>query len=392
MIPYYDERMKDFGLTEEQKEARRTAERFAANEIAPVVEGLEKEARYPVELVDKLGKLGYLGAIVPTEYGGAGLDYLSYGIICEEIARVDWVLASVISVQNSLINTSIINFGTEEQKKNFLTPLASGEKKAAACLTEPCGGTDLASLETTAVKKGDEYVLNGSKIFISHAQHSQVFYVLATVDRSKRHGGICAFLVDSETPGITVKPVPMHTLRRDNICEVHFEDAVVPAKNLLGEEGGGFKVIASALDMGRFSVASRCVGGAQASLDASVKYAMERKQFGVEIGRHQLIQGLIADMITSTSAARLLVYRLGELKQSGIRRASMEASMAKLFASEVNFNAANSAIQIHGGYGLAEEFPVGRYLLEAKVLHIGEGTSQLQRILVAEYALGIRKY
>ena len=386
------ENLKDFGLTEEQKEVRRSVRAFAEKEIAPYVDELEREARYPIEIVRKMAGLGYLGVLIPEKYGGAGLDHVSYGLICEELARVDWVSASVVSVQNSLVNSAIYNFGTDEHKEKYLIPLARGEYQSSACLTEPSGGTDLASIYTTAKRDGDSYILNGSKIFISHAAHAHLLYVIATIDRSLKHKGVCVFIVEKDTPGITIRPVPMHTVRRDNIAEVVFEDAKVPAKNLLGEEGGGFKILGASLDTGRFSVASRCIGQAQACIDASVKYAMERTQFGQEIGKFQQIQQMIADMISKTEAARLLVYQLGRLKDAGVKRASMTASMAKLLASEVCFECASHAVQIHGGYGLAEEFPVGRWLLESKILHLGEGTSQLHRILVAEYALGIREY
>jgi len=386
------ENLMDFGLTNEQKEVRRSVRAFAEKEIAPHVDRLEREGRYPVEIVRKMAGLGYLGVLVPEKYGGAGLDHLSYGLICEELARVDWVSASVVSVQNSLVNSAILNFGTEEQKDRYLRPLARGEYQSSACLTEPSGGTDLASIQTTARRDGDNYILNGAKIFISHAAHAHVLYTIATIDRSLKHKGVCVFIIEKDTPGITIRPVPMHTLRRDNIAEVVLEDVKVSAKNLLGEEGGGFKILGASLDTGRFSVACRCIGQAQACIDASKKYAMERTQFGQEIGKFQQIQQMIADMISRTEAARLLVYQLGRLKDAGVARASMTASMAKLLASEVCFDCAADAVQIHGGYGLAEEFPVGRYLLESKVLHIGEGTSQLHRILIAEYALGIRGY
>jgi alkylation response protein AidB-like acyl-CoA dehydrogenase len=386
------ENLMDFGLTEEQKQVRRSVRAFAEKEIAPYVAQMEREERYPLEIVKKMAELGYLGVMTPEKYGGAGLDHLSYGLICEELARVDWVPASVVSVQNSLVNTAILNFGTEEQREKYLRPLAKGQYQSSACLTEPSGGTDLASIYTTARRDGNKYILNGSKIFISHAAHAHILYVIATIDRALKHKGVCVFIVEKNTPGITIRPVPMHTLKRDNIAEVIFEDVEVPASNLLGQEGGGFKILGASLDTGRFSVACRCIGQAQACIDASLKYAMERTQFGQEIGKFQQIQAMIADMLSKTEAARLLVYQLGRIKDAGIKRASMTASMAKLLASEVCFECASNAVQIHGGYGLAEEFPVGRYLLESKVLHLGEGTSQLHRILIAEYALGIRDY
>lgn len=383
--------LRNFGLTDDQKMIRQMARDFALKEIIPKVDEYEKEARYPRDIIAKMADLGMLGALIPPQYGGAGLDYLSYGIINEEIGRADWVCASVISVQNSLVGSSILRFGTEEQKQKYLVPLAQGKKLSAACLTEPNAGSDLASLESTVVRDGDDYILNGNKIFISHAEFADVFLVLASIDRSKRHKGICAFLVDQKSPGISIRPVPMYTLKRDNIAEVTFQDVRVPKENLLGEEGGGFPVVGAALDTGRYSVAARSVGQAQACVDAALKYANERSQFGQTLANFQMVQQMLADMITSVEASRLLVYRVGQLKDQGVKRASFEASMAKLFATDTCIKVATDAVQIHGGYGLAEEFPVGRWLLESKVLQIGEGTNQLQRVLIAEYALGLRK-
>lgn len=385
------EDMRNFGLTENQKMIRQTTRNFAEKEIRPKVDEYEKEGRYPLPEIKKMAELGLVGPLIPQEYGGAGLDYVSYGIICEELARVDWVCASVVSVQNSLVGSAINKFGTEEQKRKYLVPLGKGHYLSSACLTEPGGGSDLASIQTTVRKDDGGYLLNGSKIFISHAEFANVFFVLASIDRSLRHKGICAFIVENPSPGITVRALPMHTLKRDNIAEVTFEDVRVLDENLLGEEGGGFRVVGSALDTGRFSVAARCVGQAQACLDASLKYANEREQFGQLIGRFQMVQQLLADMIVSVETARLLVYRLGQIKDAGVERASLMASMTKLYASEVATKAALDAVQIHGGYGVAAEFPVGRYVLEAKTLEIGEGTSQIHRNLIAEYALGMRR-
>ncbi|MBI2907724.1 MAG: acyl-CoA dehydrogenase family protein [Chloroflexi bacterium] len=384
--------LHDFGLTENQKMVRAMARDFAEKEILPKVEAYEREGRYPRDILEKMASLGMLGPTVPEKYGGAGLDYVSYGLICEEIARACWICASVISVQNSLVNSGIVKFGTEEQKQKYLVPLARGEKLASACLTEPGGGSDLASLESTITPDGDDYILNGSKVFISHAQHSSVYFVLASIDRTRKHKGICALLVENPSPGITATPLKLRTLKRGNICEVHFDNVRVPRSNLLGEEGGGFRVVGSNLDIGRFSVAARCVGQAQACVDACLKYANERVQFGQTIGHFQMVQRILADMIVSVEAARLMVYRVGQLKDAGLGRASLEASMAKLMASDVCVKACVDAIQVHGGYGFSEDLPVGRFLMEAKVLQIGEGTNELQRALIAEYALGIRSY
>ena len=385
------EELREFELTDDQRAVRRLAEDFAQKELAPFVAGYEERGEWPADKVKRMGELGFLGAIIPPEWGGSGLDYVSYGLICEEVARADWVCASVVSIANSLVGSSLLHYGDESQKERYLRPLAGGRLVASAGLTEPSGGSDLASLKTRAVRDGGHYVLNGSKTFISHASHADIILVLATVDPNLGHRGICAFVMERDTPGLTIRPLALHGIRRGNTCELFFDDARVPAANLVGQEGQGFKVITSALDTGRFSVAARCVGQAQACVDASLLYARQREQFGQEIGRFQMVQQLLADMIVSVEAARQMVYRVGRLKDAGVPRASFEASMAKLFASDVGMKAVLDAIQIHGGYGLAAELPLGRFLQEAKVLQIGEGTNQLHRALIAEYALGYRK-
>jgi alkylation response protein AidB-like acyl-CoA dehydrogenase len=385
-------RMADFDLTPDQREIRRSVRAFAEREILPHVERYEKEARYPTELVQKLGPLGLLGPLIPERYGGSFSDVVSYGVVCEELARVDWVLASVVSVGNSLAASSILKHGTDAQKEAWLPRIASGDCLASACLTEPGGGTDLGNLSTKAERVQGGYVLNGSKVFISHAAHAGLFFVVATLDRAKQHQGITAFLVDPKaTTGVRVQDIPMRTLKRDNLAEVSFEDAFVPTDGLLGPEGGGFPILGSALDMGRFSVAARCVGQAQRALDLSLPYALERHAFGKPIGEFQLVQQKITDMIRRVEQARLLVYRLGRMKDAGVERASLEASLAKLVASEAAVDNALDGIQIFGAYGLAEGYEIGRLLLEAKALTLGEGTSELHTKLIAEYALGMRR-
>ncbi|MFN8523597.1 MAG: acyl-CoA dehydrogenase family protein [Chloroflexota bacterium] len=386
-----DRTHEEVGLTDDQRAVLRAARELARDVIAPRVAELERAATYPLELIRELAKLGFLGSLIPAEYGGAGLDYVSYGLVCEEIAWADWVCASTISIQNSLVGSSIARFGTDAQKRRYLPLLASGEWLSSACLTEPAGGSDLASIQTTATRDGSDYVLRGEKVFISHANHANLFFVLATVDRLLSHRGICAFLVERDTPGLATAPMRMTTLKRGDTGQVTFDDVRVPAEALLGAEGGGFRVVGSALDVGRFSVASRAVGQAQACLDASLAYARQREQFGQEIGRFQMVQALLADMVTQVAAARLLCRRLGQLKDAGVERASVEASTAKLFATDVCMKVASDAVQIHGGYGLTEESTVGRLLQESKVLQIGEGTNELQRTLIAEYALGYRQ-
>ena len=384
--------MMNFGLSDDHKMVRQTTRDFAEKELGPYVEELEEKGEYPIAAAGKLGELGMLGVTIDPKYGGAGMDYLSYGIICEEIARVDWVTASIVSVQNSLVNSVINSFGTEEQKQRFLVPLASGQRFAAAGLTEPRGGSDLVNLVTRATPTGDGYVLNGSKIFISHASFADVYFVLATINPELKHRGITAFVMFRDTPGITVRTVPMRTLHRDNIGEIIFEEVKLGKDAVLGEEGRGFRVVGQALDNGRYSVAARGVGGGQACIEASVKYANERVIGGQPIANYQLVQAKIADMVSSVQAARLLVYQLGRMKDAHAPRTSLEASITKKFATDAAFKCAVEAVEIHGGYGLAAEFPVGRYVLEAKALQTIEGTNDVHTTLIAEYALGIRKY
>lgn len=385
------ERMADFDLTEDQRLVRQTVREFAEHEILPYVEQYEREEQYPLELIQKLVPLGYIAPMIPEQYGGSFIDVVSYGIICEELARVDWVVASVVSVINSLAGGSILRFGSEEQKQRWLPGMTRGEILCSACLTEPGGGTDLGNLKTTATRVDGGWKLNGTKVFISHAAHAGLFFTVASIDLEKKHKGVTAFLVDPKTDGISLGEFPMRTLKRDNLAEVHFEDSFVPDDCVLGEPGGGFPILGSALDMGRYSVAARCVGQSQRTLDLAVAYANEREAFGQRIGEFQMIQQKIADMVCRTEGARAVVYRLGRMKDAGIQRASMEASIAKLMASEANTQNALDAVQIHGGYGVAAEYEVGRHILEAKALEFGEGTSELHRKLIAEYALGIRK-
>jgi alkylation response protein AidB-like acyl-CoA dehydrogenase len=385
------ERMMDFDLTDEQRQVRRSVREFAEKEILPHVETHEREARYPIELIRKLVPLGYFAPMVPERYGGSFIDVVTYGLICEEIARVDWVVASVISVTNSLVVGSILRFGTPAQKERWLVPIARGDLLTSACLTEPGGGTDLANMATTATRAEGGWRLNGTKVFISHAAHAGLFFVVASIDRGEKHRGVTAFLVDPRTPGIAIGEFPMRTLKRDNLAEVHFADAFVPDDGVLGQPGQGFPVLGSALDMGRFSVAARCVGQAQRCIDLALPYALEREAFGQKIGEFQLIQQKIADMVCRTQQARHVVYQLGRMKDAGIERCSMESSMAKLLASRAAVQNALDGMQIFGGYALSAEYEIGRLLLEAKSLEFGEGTSELHTKLIAEYALGIRK-
>lgn len=386
------DRLADFDLTLEQREVRRSVRDFAEREILPFVEQYEREERYPLELIAKLPELGLLGPMIPEEYGGSYSDVVTYGIICEEIARVDWVVASVISVSNSLCGGSISRFGSDAQKQRWLPGIAKGEIICSACLTEPGGGTDLGNMGTTATQVDGGYRLNGSKVFISHADHAGLFFVVASVDLEKKHKGVTAFLVDpKETEGIGIGEFPMRTLKRDNLAEVHFKEAFVSDDALLGEAGGGFPVLGSALDLGRFSVAARQVGQAQRALDLALPYAMDRDAFGQKIGEFQLIQQKVTDMTCRVQQARNAVYQLGRMKDAGIERCSMESSMAKLLASQAAVQNVLDSMQVFGGYSVTGEYEIGRLLLEAKAMEFGEGTSELHTKLIAETMLGLRK-
>ena len=386
------DRMADFDLTPEQREVRRVVREFAEKEILPHVERYEGEARYPLELIAKLPAMGLMGPMIPEEFGGSFSDIVTYGVICEEIARVDWVVASVISVSNSLCAGSILRFGSDEQKQRWLPGIAKGEIICSACLTEPGGGTDLGNMASTATKVEGGYRLSGSKVFISHAEHAGLFFVVASVDRSKKHKGVTAFLVDpKQTEGIVLGDFPMRTLKRDNLAEVHFENAFVPEESVLGQAGGGFPVLGSALDLGRFSVAARQVGQAQRALDLALPYAMEREAFGQKIGEFQLLQQKITDMTCRAQWARNAVYQLGRMKDAGVERCSMESSMAKLLASQAAVQNALDGMQVFGGYSVTAEYEIGRLLMEAKAMEFGEGTSELHTKLIAEAMLGMRK-
>ena len=385
------DRMMDFDLTEDQRLVRQTVRHFAETEILPHVERYESEERYPTELIEKLPALGLLGPMIPEEYGGSFSDVVTYGVICEELARVDWVIASVVSVANSLLAGSLLRFGTETQRQRYLPGIAKGEIICSACLTEPRGGTDLGNMETTATKVDGGYLLNGTKVFISHAAHAGLFIIVATLDRSLKHKGVTAFVADPrEMKGLTIGHFPMRTLKRDNLAEVHFEDTFVPDEAVLGEPGRGFPVLGSALDLGRFSVAARCVGQSQRAIDLAIPYAMERDAFGQKIGEFQMIQSKIADMVARTEQARLLVYRLGRMKDAGLERCTMESSLAKLKASQAATRNALDGMAVFGGYSVTAEYEIGRLLLEAKALEFGEGTSELHQKIIAELALGIR--
>jgi len=381
----------DFSWTEEQEQIRKTAREFAALEIAPHVAEYDAAERFPKEIVQKAAALGFMGGIVPAKYGGSELDFVSFTIILEEISKVCHAVGCALSFPSGLAGSSILRFGTEEQKEKYLKPLAEGKSFAATGLTEPHSGTDVASMETFARKDGDRYILSGSKAWISFLEVADWILTFATLDRSNPRKGICAFLIDRDTPGLRFKPYKNKLgFRPLSTGDVFLDECIVPAKNRIGEEGQGLKVAMCAVENGRLGVAARALGLAEACLDAATKYAKERIVFKQPIGRFQLVQSMITDMITGIEGARATTYRLAWLKSEGSVQARKEASIAKMMASDVAMMAATHAVQIHGAYGCSGESPVSRYFRDAKIFQIVEGQNQLHRSLIAETHLGFR--
>lgn len=379
-------------LTDDQRAVREMARKFADEYIVPVARENDSAERFPGEIIQKMGELGLLGGPVPVEYGGAGLDSISHALVAEEIGKACSSVRTTISVQISLVELSLARWATEEQKRRYLPALCSGKLIGCFGLTEPNAGSDPSSMETTAVADGDHWRLNGRKTWISNGGVAGLAIVFAQTDRSKGNRGIGAFLVDRDTPGFATRDIHGKLgLRASNTSELILDDCRIPKDQILGRVGDGFKVAMSALDNGRYSVAAGCVGICQGCVEACVRYAKERKQFGRPIGSFQLVQDLIARMIVDTEAARLLVFRAGHLKNRGVR-CTREVSIAKYFASEAAVRCALDAIQVHGAYGYADGYPVERYLRDAKVATIYEGTSQIQKLLIASHDLGIRAF
>ncbi len=373
----------DLTYTEEHELIRKTAREFAQEKLLPGVAERDQTMGYAREQIRELAELGFFGMFFPEEYGGAGLDSISYCIAIEELSKVDASVGVIISVTNSLAAYPIYTFGTEEQKKKFLVPLASGQKLGGFCLTEPGAGSDAAALTTTAVRDGDNYIVNGAKHFTTSGKNGDLFVVSVMTDKSKGAKGTTSLIIEQGTPGMTVQP-PEHKLgiRGTDTHAITFEDCRVPVANRLANEGDGFKVAMTALDSGRMGVAAQALGIAQASLDASLQYVHERQQFGKYLKDFQAIQFKLADMETRIQAARLLLYQSALKKDSG-QRYSKEAAMAKVYCSETAMWAATEAVQIYGGYGYTTEYPVERFMRDAKITEIYEGTSEIQRIVIA---------
>jgi len=381
----------DFSLTDAQREVQRTARAFAEREILPRIGELDASAQYDRGLYEKMGAAGLLGLPIPESYGGAGMDYIAFALLCEEMERADTAFRVILSVHTGLNSLTLLQWATEEQKQRYLVPQARGEKLATFGLTEPGVGSDAANLSTTARRDGDRYILNGSKVWISLADTADHFLVFATVDRSKGHKGITAFIVERGFAGFSTDSLHGKLgVRAGNTGILYFSDCEVPAENRVGEEGEGFTIAMSAIDQGRYTVAAGSVGLAQACLDASLKYAHERKTFGDEIGRHQLVKEMLAKMYAGVEAGRLLVFKAGLKKNAGERN-TRETSLAKWFCTDHAVQSALDAIQIHGAYGYSNEYPVERYLRNSKGSVIYEGTSQIHTLLQADYLLGYRR-
>jgi len=373
----------DFSLTEEQKMLKAMVTDFASKELEPIAAQIDEESRFPAESIPKMAGLGLLGVGFPEEYGGSGGGATEFCLAIEEVSRVCAATGAILLASSGLVGIPIYMHGNEEQKKRFVPPIASGEMLGAFALTEAGAGSDPASLETTAARKDNGYVLNGTKIFITNGAEAGIVLVFATVDKSLRHKGIAAFIAEKDTPGLSVgKHEHKMGIRGSSTVELVFEDCFVPEENRLGDEGDGFKIAINTIDASRVVVAAQALGIAQGAFDRALAYAKERQQFGQPIINFQAIQWMLADMATQIDAARLLIYRAAYLQDQG-QPFIKEASMAKVYAAETASFVANKAVQIFGGYGYIKEYPLERFLRDAKITEIYEGTSEMQRMTIA---------
>ena len=379
----------DFTFTDEHNHLRKSVREFAEGEIAPHVMEWDECSHFPLELLPKLAEMGLLGVIFPEEYGGAGLGYMEYATVIEELSRVDGSIGLTVAAHNSLCTNHIYKFANEEQKRKYLLPLAQGQKLGAWSLTEPEAGSDAGGTRTTAVRDGKHWVLNGAKTFTTNGHFADICVAMAVTDKSNDSHGISAFILEKGTPGF--KPGKKENklgMRASDTSEVIFSDCRVPAENLLGPEGEGFISSLKILDGGRISIAALALGMARGALEAATNYAKQRKQFGQAISEFQAIQFKLADMATQVEAARLLVYQAAWLADQKDVRFTRESSMAKLFASEVAVRVANECVQIHGGYGFIKDYPAEKYYRDVKLCTIGEGTSEIQKLVIARQLLG----
>jgi len=375
-------------LTEEQELIQATAREFAQGEIRPIAAEIDRDCRFPHETVKKMGELGLMGIAVPERWGGAGADTVSYVVALEEIARVCASHAVIMSVNNSLYGDPILKFGTDAQRERFLMPVAGGHVHGCFALTEPQAGSDASNQATVARRDGERYVITGRKLFITNGREASFALVFAQTDRARAHRGITAFVVEKGTPGFSVsKTEDKLGIRASDTAELVFEECRVPAANRIGEEGQGFRVALTAIDGGRIGIATQAVGIAAGAYERALAYARERKAFGVPIGQHQMVQWMLADMTTAIDGARLLALQAATLKDKG-RPFTKQAAMAKLFAAEMAMKVTTDAIQVHGGYGFIKDYEVERYFRDAKITAIYEGTSQIQKLVIAREVLG----
>jgi alkylation response protein AidB-like acyl-CoA dehydrogenase len=377
----------DFHLTDEQRMTQQLAREFAEQEIAPHAARWDESCEFPWEVIRQLAALNLLGTVFPLAYGGAALDYISYALVIEELARVDGSIGIIVASHTSLCSNHIYTAGTEDQKQRFLMPLARGEKLGAWGLTEPNAGSDASGTQTTAVLDGDEWVLNGSKIFITQGSVADIYVIMASTDKTQKQHGISAFIVERGTSGLTATPMKhKFGVRASDTAQLALDNVRIPKENLLGRVNEGFIDTLKILDGGRISIAAMALGIGRGAYEEALKYAQQREQFGQPIAQFQAIQWKLADMATELDAARLLILRAAWLKDQG-SRVTKESAMAKLYASEAATRACNQGLQIHGGYGYMKDYPVERYLRDAKICEIGEGTSEIQRLLIARQLL-----
>jgi len=374
--------MIDFTLTSEQELIQQTAREFAQEHLAPGVIERDENAIFPAEQVNMMGELGFMGMMIPEEWGGSGLDSVTYTIAMEEIAAVELATSTIMSVNNSLVCQLLLDYGTVEQKEEYLRPLASGKKLGAYSLSEPQSGSDASNMKTFAEKDGNEFILNGTKNWVTNGINSDIVIVFCVTEKNVGYKGISAFIIKKGTPGFSHgKKEDKLGIRASDTCELYFNDCRIPAENMIGREGQGFKIAMKALGGGRIGIASQSLGIGKAALNASVAYAKERKQFGKTIGTFGAIQNKLADMATEMDAARLLVWRAAKLKDDG-KDYSRESSMAKLYASSVAMKSATDCVQIYGGYGYMQEYGVERLMRDAKITQIYEGTSEIQQLVI----------
>jgi alkylation response protein AidB-like acyl-CoA dehydrogenase len=387
--PALDHPTFPFTLTEDQEALRREIRDFAAREIAPNVLRWDEASEFPHDVVRQLGQMGLLGIIFPPEYGGAGLGYTDYMLAIEELSAVDGSIGIIVAAHNSLCTNHIFLAGSEAQKKKYVSKLATGEHLGAWALTEPGSGSDASAARTTAVRRGDQWVLNGNKTFITNGHYADISVIIAVTNKEEGTHGLSAFIVEKGTPGFRPgKKENKLGLRASDTSELIFEDCAIPAENLLGKEGEGFVDAMRTLDGGRISIAALSLGIGRGALDASVKYVKQRKQFGKAIAEFQGIQWKLADMATELDAARLLTLRAAVLKDAG-KRVTQESAMAKLYASEVAVKICNEAVQLHGGYGFIKDYPVEKFYRDVKLCTIGEGTSEIQRMVIGREILKV---